>query len=440
MPSSGKIQSILLLVLVFISGRCFAQETSGHAPASPPPPEVLLQQADAALQSEDFAAASTSLEAYLAQVPGDFRAKFNLALAFSMTGRQGDAVRLYRDVLTQQPDLVPAHANLGILLLEQGKAAEALEQFHLVLAEQPDHWAARINLAGALVALNRTADAAAAYERALELKPDDAPTHLAYGKILVTLDPGAAEQRLRRAIELDPSQEEARLMLADLLAERASQGADALSEATSIYQELLAAHPERASLRIRLADLYLRQKRVPDAVQELEKARAALSDDSGVNRALLDLYLEAKENQKAHRLLLDMLAQNPGDTNLHMLQGSLFMEERRYSAAAAAFRRAVELEPQEVAGFTNLASALFLMKDYEGTVSALETVASLGKDTSGTYFVRAVSLDHLGLKDAAYDNYEMFLATSEEKTPNQEFQARQRLIVLGRELKRPPRR
>jgi tetratricopeptide (TPR) repeat protein len=435
MPSAGKLLSGFFLGLVLISATGLAQEEPEEISSQPPPPEVLLQQADSALQSEDFAAASAALEAYLAQVPEDFRAKFNLALAFSMTGRQGDAIRLYREVLAQQADLVPPRVNLGILLLQQGNAAEALEEFRLVLADQSDHWAAQVNLAGALVALDRAPEAADAYQRALELRPDDAPTHLAYGKVLASLDAPDAERQLRRAMELDPSQEEAKLVLAGVLAERAAQDADTLTEAISLHQELLATHPDHIDLRIRLADLYLSQKRIAEAVQELETARGAIPNDALLNRALLDLYLEAKENKKAQILLPGVLTQNPGDPSLHMLQGSLFMEERKYPDAAAAFRRAVELDPQEIEGFTNLASALYLMKDYEGTILALENVAALGKDTAGSYFVRAISLDKLGLKEPAYDNYQRFLETSEQKHPDQEFQARQRLIVLERELK-----
>lgn len=116
------------------------------------------------------------------------------------------------------------------------------------------------------------------------------------------------------------------------------------------------------------------------------------------------------------------------------------MEKRQYPGAADAFRRAIELAPQEAQGYTNLASALYLMKDYEGTVMALEDVAALGKDTAGSYFVRAITLDKMGMKDTAYENYQKFLASDEQKNPDQEFQARQRLIVLERELKRSPRR
>src|SRR3989338_4810752 len=270
---TGILQALLLL--------------PGRAQPPSQQPEELLQQADAALQKDDYAAASTALAAYLTQKPEDYR--------------------LYQEILLQQADLIPARVNLGILLLQQGNTAEALEQFERVVAQQPDHWVAQVNRAGALLALERNAEAAQAYQRALELKPDHAPTQLAYGNLLASSDPAAAEPHLRRALELDPSLEDAKLALAGVLEDRASSGADTLPEAVTIYQQLLAAHPGQTSLRIRLGEIYLHQKRYPDAIRELETVRGGGSKDESVNRALLEAYLQAKENDKALALLPALL-------------------------------------------------------------------------------------------------------------------------------------
>lgn len=424
-----------MLMLVLLARTGLSQKPAAQPLPQPPPAEELLQQADSALKKEDYAAASAALQGYLAQKPEDYRAKFNLALAYSMTGRQGDAIRLYQEVLVQQPDLLAARVNLGILLLQQGNAAEALDQFQQVVAQKPDHWAAQVNRAGALVELGRNQEAAEAYQRALALKPDHAPTQLAYGKVLAATDPVAAETHLRRALELDPSLEEAKSVLAGVLVAQAAQGADTLTEAEGLYREMLASHPADTKLHLRLADIYLQQKRLPEAIQELETARAGTPANADLNRTLLEAYLEAKENDKAQALLPDVLAQDPADARLYMLQGSLLMAKRQYPEAADAFRSAIKLAPREAQGYTDLASALYLMSDYEGTVMALENVAALGKDTPGTYFLRGITLDKLQIKERAYDNYQKFLQSDGKKNPDQEFQARQRSRVLERELK-----
>jgi tetratricopeptide (TPR) repeat protein len=410
------------------------------------------QQAAEALQKEDYATAAKALEAYLAQNPQDYRAQFNLALSYSMTARPSDAIRLYRQIITEHSDLVPARVNLGILLLDAGDAAGALEQFDKVLAQQPDHWAAQVNRAAALVALQRLPEAREAYEKALALKPDHAATHLAYAKVLSSTDTALAEQHLRRALELDPSLQEAMLLLAAVLEERAAHqpsgttpatpgqpGADPLTEASEIYRKFLASQPDSNQVRARLGEIYLEQKRYADAIQELEAVRAAGQADAAANDALLRSYLGAKLNDKAMALLPELLAQPGANSDLYLLQGRLFLDKRQYPDAAKAFRRASELQPDSPEGFTNLASALYLMKDYPATVAALQRVSALGKDTAGTYFLRAITLEKLGQKRPALENYQKFLALDEKKNPDQEFQARQRSKILARELKQNPR-
>jgi hypothetical protein len=47
-----------------------------------------------------------------------------------------------------------------------------------------------------------------------------------------------------------------------------------------------------------------------------------------------------------------------------------------------------------------------------------------------TYFLRATSYDYLKVTAKAVENYKQFLATDGGKTPNQEWQARHRLIAI----------
>jgi tetratricopeptide (TPR) repeat protein len=397
--------------------------------------EELLQQADAALQKEDYAAAVTPLESYLATEPQNYNARFNLALAYSVVGRQSEAIVQYQQVLAQMPELVPARLNLGILLLQQGSAAAALEQFQRVIEQQPDHWAGQVNRAAALVALNRLPEARQAYEQALRLKPGDAQTHLAYVKVLGPGDP-AAERHLRQALQLDPSLEEASLLLASVLEGRAVGESGTLDEAAGIYRKLIEAHPERGDVRLRLGEILLVQGHTEEAVRELEAARAVGAAGPALSDTLLQAYLKTKQTDAALALLPELIAQQENNSELRFLEGTLRMEKRQYAEAAEAFRRAAALDPQSAPAYTNLASALYLLKDYAGTIAALERVAALGKDTAGSYFLRAIALDKLEQKATALENYQRFLAINERKDSDQEFQARQRVRVLEREVRR----
>ena len=397
--------------------------------------EPLLQEANTALVEGDYAAAAAALETYLAQQPEDYRAEFNLAFAYSMTGRRGEAIRHYKNVLSREKGLTAAHLNLGILLLQEGNAAEAVDHFRPVVKERPRDVSANLYLAEALTSAGRSPEAREAYEQVLKLKPDHVPALLAYAELMEETDPAAAEEHLRRALLMDTSLEEARLSLAALLEARAAEGADTLGEAAEIYRQYLETHPDRSDLRWRLGQIYALQKRFSAATEQFEAARAAGDTSLELAKELLQTYLEGQETEKAEALLREMLSQDEGNAEWRLLYGRLRMDKKQYREAVEQFLRVTELRPQWVEGYTNLASALYLLKNYEATVKALEPVAALQQDTAGTYFLRAISLDKLHVLQPALENYQRFLELDAGRNPDQEFQARQRIKVLLRELK-----
>ncbi|MBI4458645.1 MAG: tetratricopeptide repeat protein, partial [Acidobacteria bacterium] len=400
-------------------------------------PEQLLQQADAALQKQDYAAAAQALETYLAAHPDDHRAEFNLAYAYSLLGRRSEAILRYRSVLSREKDLAEAHLNLGILLLDDGNAAEAAEHLQVVVGQQPNNGKALFRLAQALATLHRNEEARSLYERFLSIQPDHAPAHLELGRLLAASDPAAAESHLRRALALEPSLESASLLLASLLETQAARNPEALGEAAAIYRRALDSAPQRNDVRLRLGQLYALQKRFSDAIKQWETVRDSGESTPELEDALLQAYLQVpSEKEKILPLVQEILARDPSNSDLWLLAGRLWTEKKDYREAAKNFLRVVQLQPEHPQGYTNLASVLFLMKDYSATVAALAKLAQWGQDTPGTYFLRAISLDQLRQRRPAVENYQRFLESDGEKNPDQEFQARQRIRILSKELQK----
>ncbi|MBI3895746.1 MAG: tetratricopeptide repeat protein [Acidobacteria bacterium] len=421
-----QVLKVGLVALAFLTGEAYAQQA-----------EELLQQADTALQKEDYAGAAQALETYLLQKPEDYRAEFNLAYAYSFLGRRAEAIRRYQNVLSREKDLIPAHLNLGILLLEEGNPAEAEPHLRAVVEQQPDNAKALLRLAQVLSALNRIEESRAFYEQLLTLEPDNASAHFDLGKLLAETDPAAAEKHLRRALELDSSLETARLSLAAVLETRAAQGADTLEEAATIYRQILDAHPQREDLRMRLGQVYARQNRFSDAAKQWEMVRAGGDSSPELAQALLQVYLQSTGGkEKALPLIQEILAQDSSNAELWLLAGRLWIEKKQYREAARQFQKVTELRPEWSPGYTNLATALHLLKDYAGTIAALAKVAQLRQDTPGTYFLRAISLDQLRQRQPALENYQRFLETDDGKNPDQEFQARQRVRIISKEIQK----
>jgi Flp pilus assembly protein TadD, contains TPR repeats len=77
----------------------------------------------------DYEAALTSYQLALRDQPTNHRVLQNMAIAYSRTGRQTEAIRCYRRALDIQPKLSGAHYGLAFLLLRRGDTNDA--SFHL---------------------------------------------------------------------------------------------------------------------------------------------------------------------------------------------------------------------------------------------------------------------------------------------------------------------
>src|SRR5687767_15826210 len=76
----------------------------------------------------DYEAALTSYALALRDQPTNYRVLQNMAIAYSRTGRQSEAIRCYRRALEIQPKLSGAHYGLAFLLLRRGETNNRSEE------------------------------------------------------------------------------------------------------------------------------------------------------------------------------------------------------------------------------------------------------------------------------------------------------------------------
>ena len=85
----------------------------------------------------DYDAALTSYQLALRDQPTNHRVLQNMAIAYSRTGRQTEAIRCYRRALDIQPKLAGAHYGLAFLLLRRGDIDDAAFHLEAFLMDPP---------------------------------------------------------------------------------------------------------------------------------------------------------------------------------------------------------------------------------------------------------------------------------------------------------------
>src|SRR3984885_10003730 len=378
-----------------------------------------------ALDDKQYPAAVDDFTKAIAADPKDYSLHFNLALAYSLLGKNAEAIPEYKKTLELKPDLYEAELNLGISLLREKRPAEAVPYLSSATAANPKEYRANYYLAAALLGTGDFAKAEQSYLASLAIDPKSPDAELGLAHALAgqnKLEDAAAH--FRKAAELNPSFRDDLLELASMY-ETAKQP----DQAISIYQQF----PENPGAQERLGDLLLKAGRAADAIPSFQVA-VAKSPTEANRAALAEAYLKNNEPGKAQPVVEQILAADPDNFEIRMLHGRLIRDQRRFPEAAEEFVRATKLKPDSEQAWSELAGVLVMAENYPPALAALDRIAALHAEKPGHVFLRAIVLDKTRDLKPALESYQRFLQLSQGENPNQEWQARQRIKTLEREI------
>lgn len=378
-----------------------------------------------ALEAGKYEAAADSFTKAIAADPRDYYAHFNLAMAYTYLHRDAEGLAEYRKTLEVKPGLYEAELNGGILLLRQKNPADALPLLEDAAAQKPKEYGPRFYLAEAQLQSGLADKATENFSLAAELDPQSAAAELGWGRALALegkLD--EAEPHFRLAAKRDPQYRDALLSLAELFEENKQMAA-----AIAIYREF----PENAAVQEHTGQLLLQSRKFADALPQLEQAYQK-SPTPANRKALAAAYLQVQQIDQALPLLQKAVADEPANYDLRMGYAHALRDRKQYPAAAVQFNEAAKLKPAETKTWTELGGMLYMAGDHEHALAALVQARQLGDDSPGNWFLSAIMLDGAHQLKPALAAYQRFLALSQGKSPDQEFQARQRARIIQREL------
>jgi tetratricopeptide (TPR) repeat protein len=393
------------------------------------PPEIA--QAEAAMQRNDFSTAEPLLQKALSAQPGDYRAWFDLGYVYNATQRQTQAIDAYRKAVETKPDVFESNLNLGMLLAKQGNNAEAAKYLKAATQLKPTS-NPETGLAHAWQALGRVEEssdpqqALAAYSEAAKLDPKDPEPHLAAAELLLgQKNWDAAAKEFQTAVELRPTSQDALSgLINSYLAEKK------YAEAESALRKLLASNPQNSAAHVQLGRVLAAEGKNDEAAQELHAGVQASPDDPHAALELGTIYAKAGKNADAEQQFRIAVQKMPQDPEPHFALGSVLMYEKKYAEAQQELLIAVKLKPDLADAYGNLAIVASSNKNYVLALQALDVRAKYLPEIPATYFLRATSFDNLKAIPQAVEYYQRFLAVAGGKFPDEEWQARHRLIAI----------
>jgi Flp pilus assembly protein TadD len=390
-----------------------------------------IAQAEDAIQKNDFASAETLLKKALDRDPKNYQAWFDLGFVLNRLGRTEDSIHAYRQSVAAKPDVFESNLNLGLMLARSNspegerflRAATTLKPTDHAEEGQARAWLAL----GHLLENSKAEEALAAYQKAATLTPKDPEPHLSAGLLRERQkDFPAAETEYKLVLALDPRSTEAIIGLTNLYMKSGRIG-----EAEPLLRRLAAERPDDAGIHLQLGRVLAAQGKKDDAIPEIQNALKLSPNDSEAQRDLADLYASTGKNDQAETAYRALLTAHPNDPELHRGLGQALLRQKKFPEAQQELLAAVRLKRDWPDVYVDLAFAASENKNYDLTVRALNGRAQLNTEMPVVcFFLRASAYDHLGdYKQAALD-YHLFLDSANGKYPDQEWQARHRLIAI----------
>jgi tetratricopeptide (TPR) repeat protein len=226
------------------------------------------------------------------------------------------------------------HFSRARLLDDQGQANQAIEEYKKALALDPNNSLIYSEMAESYLRNNRLREATDTASKAISVDPDNLEAHKLLSTIYLqvigranaqqppSMDTiNAAIHEFEEIIRIDPTERQSFQMLGRLYQIKGDR-----DKATAIYKKLLDVEP---------------------------------GYEEGVT-ALARLHLDAGSDKEASDLLEGFLKQRPDSETALQLLGEVYSERQEYEKAAEAYRRAGELDPDDVEIKKAEAQALYL--------------------------------------------------------------------------------
>jgi tetratricopeptide (TPR) repeat protein len=311
--------------------------------------KATLEQAAARL-ADDPAGAEAGARQVLAAAPGDPNAGLILASALRRQGRAADAIAVLEPLLRAYSRAHPLHYEKGMALADLGEAARAIVSLRTATELGPEHADAWRALGALLFDAGDARGAEAAFDQHHRALVRD-PRLQSAAQALYGGRPGQAETLLRPIVEAEPND----LVALDLLAE-ANARLGYHQQAADLLAQVLARTPDDNQVRFRLARALHHRRKSAEALAHLEVLLAAEPGNPAFKNLAATALSELGEFDRAVTIYESLLTDRDRHASSWANYAHALRIVGRAADAAAAYRRAIDLDPAQGEAYLGLAN------------------------------------------------------------------------------------
>jgi tetratricopeptide (TPR) repeat protein len=381
--------------------------------------------------------------------------------------KPADTIELARRAVALAPNLPEAHQHLGLALPRNNPGTETLAEMQRAsmlknaqVAADPLNFTSTdgVYLAGGISRANETLDQT--IQRLLSIEPDFASTHLlAAGLYQNQHQEDRALEELHVAAHLEPDNAELHALIAEFhrgrsdveseIAElreavraeskgnshrqtlaRTLQGLGRLPEAVVEFKTLLDFYPKDSMASAMLVDIYLQEKNLPLAIEELRRflkvtslgvdTQTHMQETWAESYRLAEILHDNGELDAAAAQYLEMLHYRPEAADAHNDYGNVLLAQGKVDLAAQEYREALQYDPKMATAHHNLAICLARHNDFDGAIAKFREALEMDPNEPHSRVFLGMALASKGDLDGAISEFNRAIS---EKPENAEAHA-----------------
>jgi tetratricopeptide (TPR) repeat protein len=345
--------------------------------------------------------------------------------------RLAEAEDAYRRAITADPKLYEPNQKLVALLIATARPAEAVEVARAYLAARPEDLRANHLVADAHLAAGAYGEVDAVLSAVLADDDSDsmALEKRARARILAG-DLARGEEDYRRALEIDAENIEYMVGLGSVLIRRGEK-----AEAKEWLGKVLAKNEEHPRANVLMGIVYRESLELDDALRHHLRAVRVAPESA---RAQFELGITQNlrgDNVAAERNLGRAVQLEPNDAINWYAYGEALRILEKYGEAAAAYKRALEIDPNHGKAPNKLGFVLFKLGDVDEAEVVLTAAVRANPDDPYPYFNLGMVYGKGEKHTLAINSFLRFLELAPKDDKDVPV-ARRQIALLRRELRR----
>ena len=308
------------------------------------------------------------------------QAHYNRGITYLNDERYSEAITAFQNAITLDPDFTTAHYNLGLTYLKMETYSRAVDALQKTITLDRSYKAAHHTLALAYLGQQELGKAREAARDALKLDVNYQPAR----SLLEAIDPSFTPSETQPATPSEPEQPAKQQPAAKPRQEThyelgiAYRDAKMHTEAIAEFRKAIDLDPDFAAAHVGLGEVYLETGRLDDA-ETATNAALRIDANSQPARQLLGDIRQARptSRQSASTKSASSSPVDTPDTKQDLERGLVFLNNRQYNQAAAAFKRVIKVDANSIEAHYGLGQAYLEIGAFDDAKAAADETLKL---------------------------------------------------------------